>query len=310
MSIVVLHSTNPALLAAEKPHLTVEAEYGATVVEGSVYTAAHHQPAGSKYAGDHVVAGGRPSPCVDKGIPLFFQEIPWFVGISHVDLDTIGGVLRALPAAADIFAPSARQLLEPRSLPRRERRAQDGHGRGVQGRHRAHLRLGWRTPSQIPRLPLNVAHRRHRARARLPPRAARAARRRRQAARGGPRVPGRAAEAQRGLVQLHDQRRRQHHRPRRTWAAGLRQPPLRRARWEPGRGGRRAQQARRHHHRLARVAHPRRLVPGRGPEALGGARWRSRGHRRLSSRPGDGRVRRGHSRPPARGGDHPAREAT
>ena len=106
MSIVVLHSTNPALLAAEKPHLTVEAEYGTTVVEGSVYTAAHHQPAGSKYAGDHVVAGGRPSPCVDKGIPLFFQEIPWFVGISHVDLDTIGGVLRALPAAMDIFAPA------------------------------------------------------------------------------------------------------------------------------------------------------------------------------------------------------------
>ena len=106
MSIVVLHSTDPALLAAEKPHLTVEAEYGTTVVEGSVYTAAHHQPAGSKYAGDHVVAGGRPSPCVDKGIPLFFQEIPWFVGISHVDLDTIGGVLRALPAAADIFAPA------------------------------------------------------------------------------------------------------------------------------------------------------------------------------------------------------------
>jgi hypothetical protein len=107
MSFVVKHSTKPGLLAAENPHLTVEAEYGTTVVEGAVYTAAHHQPAGSKYAGDHVVAGGRPSPCVDKDIPLLPpEEGAWVVGISHVDLDTIGGVLRALPAAADIFAPA------------------------------------------------------------------------------------------------------------------------------------------------------------------------------------------------------------
>ena len=105
MSFVVKHSTKPELLAAERPHLTVEAEYGSTVVEGAVYTAAHHQPAGSKYAGDHVVEGGRPSPCVDKNIPTLPEEGDWLIGISHVDLDTVGGVLRALPAAADIFAP-------------------------------------------------------------------------------------------------------------------------------------------------------------------------------------------------------------
>lgn len=106
MSFVVLHSTSAALLAAERPHLTVEAEYGTTVVEGSIYTAAHHQPTG-EYAGDHVVAGGRPSPCVDKKIPVLDPaEGGWIVGISHVDLDTIGGALRALPAAADIFAPA------------------------------------------------------------------------------------------------------------------------------------------------------------------------------------------------------------
>lgn len=107
MSFIVKHSTNPELLTAEHPDLTVEAEYGSTVVEGSVYTAAHHQPAGSRYAGDHVVKGGRPSPCVDKNIPVLpLREQPWVVGVSHIDLDTIGGVLRATPAAADIFAPA------------------------------------------------------------------------------------------------------------------------------------------------------------------------------------------------------------
>jgi len=59
MSITVFHSTSPDLLRTAAPHLTVEAEYGATVVEGTLYTAAHHQPAGSPFAGDHVVAGGR-----------------------------------------------------------------------------------------------------------------------------------------------------------------------------------------------------------------------------------------------------------
>jgi hypothetical protein len=107
MSFTVLHSTNPELLAKSAPHLTVEAEYGTTVVEGARYTAAHHQPAGSKYAGDHVTEGGRPSPCVDKDIPLLNpEEGAWVVGISHVDLDTLGGVLRALPDAADIFVPA------------------------------------------------------------------------------------------------------------------------------------------------------------------------------------------------------------
>ena len=155
MSIVVLHSTNPALLAAEKPHLTVEAEYGATVVEGSVYTAAHHQPAGSKYAGDHVVAGGRPSPCVDKGIPLFFQEIPWFVGISHVDLDTIGGVLRALPAAADIFAPAHDGFWNLVAF----LDVNGAHKMAMAGASKEDIEriYAWMAYSkQIPRLPLNV----------------------------------------------------------------------------------------------------------------------------------------------------------
>jgi hypothetical protein len=156
MSFTVFHSTDPKLLTGSAPHLTVEAEYGTTVVEGSLYTAAHHQPAGSKYAGDHVVAGGRPSPCVDVGIPLLNpEEGAWVVGISHLDLDTIGGVLRALPDAADIFAP-----------------AHDGFWRlaaflDVNGAHKM-SRAGaqhediervfawWAHNKSIPRLPLNT----------------------------------------------------------------------------------------------------------------------------------------------------------
>lgn len=102
MSFRVLHSTNPDLLRAADPHLTVEAEYGSDVVEGSVFTAAHHQPVGSPYAGDHLVAGGRPAPCNDKNIPTL-NAGEWTVGVSHLDLDTVGGVLRALPEFADLF---------------------------------------------------------------------------------------------------------------------------------------------------------------------------------------------------------------
>lgn len=105
MSFRVLHSTNPDLLRNAAPHLTVEAEYGSDVVEGSVFTAAHHQPSG-KYAGDHLVAGGRPAPCNDAEIPTLDPTTgEWVVGISHLDLDTVGGVLRALPEFADLFAP-------------------------------------------------------------------------------------------------------------------------------------------------------------------------------------------------------------
>lgn len=156
MSFTVIHSTNHELLLWAEPHLTVEAEYGTTVVEGKAYTAAHHQTAGSKYAGDHVVTGGRPSPCIDKSIPVLDPgEGAWIIGISHLDLDTIGGVLRALPAAADIFLP-----------------AHDGFWTlaaflDVSGAHKMALAkaaeedveriYGWMAYSkQIPRLPLNV----------------------------------------------------------------------------------------------------------------------------------------------------------
>jgi hypothetical protein len=88
----VVHAPSAALAATLTPTLTVEAEYGSVVAEGSRYTAAHHQATGP-FAGRHIVAGGRPSPCNDPAIPsVHGDEV---VLISHLDLDTVGGVLRA-----------------------------------------------------------------------------------------------------------------------------------------------------------------------------------------------------------------------
>ena len=85
------------LLSKQPIALTVEAEYGSYVAEGAVYTAAHHQPAGSPFAGRHVTEGGRPSPCNDENIPIVHIGT---ILVSHVDLDTFGGCLRALGEVA------------------------------------------------------------------------------------------------------------------------------------------------------------------------------------------------------------------
>jgi len=88
----VVHAPSATLAATLTPVLTVEAEYGPVVAEGSRYTAAHHQATGP-FAGRHIVAGGRPSPCNDPNIPsVHGDEV---VLTSHLDLDTVGGVLRA-----------------------------------------------------------------------------------------------------------------------------------------------------------------------------------------------------------------------
>jgi len=80
-------------IAAE---ITVEAEYGAMVKEGTVYTAAHHQPSGP-FAGNHVVAGGRPAPCNDADIP---ELAGGTILVSHMDLDTLGGIMRTRGAGS------------------------------------------------------------------------------------------------------------------------------------------------------------------------------------------------------------------
>jgi hypothetical protein len=103
MNPTVTHAPSAALAAAIAATLTVEAEYGSFVAEGTKYTAAHHQADGP-YAGRHVVAGGRPSPCNDPAIPVLGADDT--IIISHIDLDTVGGCLRAFAAYADLFEES------------------------------------------------------------------------------------------------------------------------------------------------------------------------------------------------------------
>lgn len=81
------------LAATVMADVTIEAEYGARVAEGLLYTAAHHQPEGDKYAGTHV-GGSRRAPCMDANLRKYHRaEV---VLVSHLDLDTVGGILHML----------------------------------------------------------------------------------------------------------------------------------------------------------------------------------------------------------------------
>lgn len=74
--------------------VSVEAEYGGVVVEGYRYTAAHHTESHR----------GNPPPCVDFHIPTVREgEV---ILVSHLDLDTLGGVLRAM-GQLDLLGPRA-----------------------------------------------------------------------------------------------------------------------------------------------------------------------------------------------------------
>ena len=82
--IQILMSRNSKLLLQAllgKTSATVEAEYGDQVVSGSVETLAHHGP-----------RAGNPCPCLRANNHANVQVI----GVSHLDLDAIGGVLSLL----------------------------------------------------------------------------------------------------------------------------------------------------------------------------------------------------------------------
>ena len=81
--IVILAPTANLANSVENPAVTVEAEYGDITVPGRRYTAAHH---GSNAA--------NPCPCVDTNIPAVDHGET--ILVSHVDLDTLGGVARAM----------------------------------------------------------------------------------------------------------------------------------------------------------------------------------------------------------------------
>ena len=102
MNVKVLLAPNLPLAVELTPDITVEAEYGSTVVWGRHYTAAHHQPSGP-FMGRHLAGGTAPSPCNDTRIPLLETGV---ILVSHLDLDTVGGVLRALHHARMLFQPT------------------------------------------------------------------------------------------------------------------------------------------------------------------------------------------------------------
>ncbi len=92
MSITIIHVPSADLAKTCGANITIEAEYGSFVWEGLNFTAAHHQKEG-KYAGSHIVEGGQPSPCNNPHIPVLETG---HIGVSHFDLDTLGGCLRAM----------------------------------------------------------------------------------------------------------------------------------------------------------------------------------------------------------------------
>jgi hypothetical protein len=90
MTIKVILAPSADIALNIEADVTIEAEYGSVVAEGSVYTAAHHQ-AGME---------DNPAPCNDKDIPALDSGT---ILLSHVDLDSFGGALRAM-GVTSLFA--------------------------------------------------------------------------------------------------------------------------------------------------------------------------------------------------------------
>jgi hypothetical protein len=74
-------ASNPEALEGIRPDATVEAEFGDITVQGQSYTLAHHGK-----------NSDNPCPCLAQ-IPRPLREGS-HVGVSHFDLDTLGGILR------------------------------------------------------------------------------------------------------------------------------------------------------------------------------------------------------------------------
>lgn len=90
--------------AGEESLFTVEAEYGDTVVQGTIMTLAHHTGEWRRFA----------APCNRDDVKQYISENPVTVLVSHIDLDTVGGVFRIMlgsdhalfnsPAAVEFWA--------------------------------------------------------------------------------------------------------------------------------------------------------------------------------------------------------------
>ena len=91
MDIRVMFAPTADVARSASADVTIEAEYGSYVWEGTQFTAAHHQSEGP-YAGRHQ-GGTQPAPCNNSEIPVLTEGT---IGVSHMDLDTLGGIARAM----------------------------------------------------------------------------------------------------------------------------------------------------------------------------------------------------------------------
>jgi len=91
MATRVIFAPSATIARSASADVTIEAEYGSYVWEGSIFTAAHHQSEG-KYAGRHQ-GGSQPAPCNNSLIPALDEGV---IGVSHMDLDTLGGICRTM----------------------------------------------------------------------------------------------------------------------------------------------------------------------------------------------------------------------
>ena len=106
-NVQVLLTSDPTVAqeltkGSNPPKITIEAEYGQFVAKGTVYTAAHHQQNGP-------YSNKNPSPCADSNIPVIDDGV---ILISHMDLDTVGGCLRAIDSFEDLFTSSNEEFWE------------------------------------------------------------------------------------------------------------------------------------------------------------------------------------------------------
>lgn len=81
-------ANNKEALNAIRPHITVEAEFGDKIAEGSILTLGHHGPRREN-----------PPPC------LFSDKVDLpknpIIGVSHIDLDALGGIMAVLGVRKD-----------------------------------------------------------------------------------------------------------------------------------------------------------------------------------------------------------------
>lgn len=92
--IILLSLDKNRLIEALAPHrntVTVEAEYGVDVVEGTLLTLAHHGPRASNQA-----------PCLAQNGIAGNPEMIDAIGISHLDLDALGGIMAVMARKPDI----------------------------------------------------------------------------------------------------------------------------------------------------------------------------------------------------------------